>query len=578
MSGTYLLIQIIGAAALLLWGIRMARTSVTRAYGTNIRVVLPQKLGNRIVAVFTGIVVATVLQNSTAVAVFLSALASQGVIPPVGGLAVMLGANVGSAIVASLLSLNLKGLWPILVAAGYLLHSFGSDASGGKAKQFGRFALGLGMVLIALTFMGQVSGELASSKVIALIVSSLAGEPVLAALAMTFLAWLSHSTIAMLLFLSSLAGTGVITDPELIVASVLGLNLGGAIPAIVMTLGQKAEARRIILGNALFRLIGVAGGLAGIDLLVAMYNRLPGDTGFKVVLVHIVFNLMLVVLFTGTLDKMAELLKKILPSPPEPVQEEYGPRYIAPLSGSYPAALPLSALTRETLRLSDLVLQMLVEAGNILHSHEASLEKVREIRAMDDKVDTLYKAIRGYAIELSRSEDLPSSGMRRITALFRFAVNLENAGDLIEKSLLDITAQKSKSRRKFSEDGDAELSRLFSFVVETMQLCAEVVMTWSAETAVDLCDRDAEFERMVDDSSLRHMERLYLGVSNSLETSSYHLDIINDLQRINTMVSSIATDIIAAAREEKEEAKAKQAEEKEKQTRLLERENPPAAE
>ena len=102
-----------------------------------------------------------------------------------------------------------------------------------------------------------------------------------------------------------------------------------------------------------------------------------------------------------------------------------------------------------------------------------------------------------------------------------------------------------------------------------MQLSAEAVMTWSEETASALCNRDAEFGAMVKESSLRHMRRLYEGVSNSLATSSYHLDIINNLQRINTMISCVAVDIVAAAREEREEAK-EEARATEKRTRAPE--------
>lgn len=555
MPGTYLLIRIIGSAMLLLWGIRMARTSVMRAYGTNIRIVLPQKLGNRLLALTTGIGAATVLQSSTAVAIFVAALASQGVIPVAGGLAVMLGADVGSAVVAVLLSLNLKNFWPVCIGAGYLLHSFGNE-SRALCRQFGRFFLGLGMVLIALTFMSQASGELAASPTIAVIVRSLSGEPILATLTLATLTWLSHSSMAVLLFLASLAGSGIVRDAELIVACVLGINLGGGIPAIVMTMGQAAAARRIIWGNGLFRLLGVIAGLAAVGPLAALFGMLSGEPGVRVVCMHILFNLALVVAFMPFLGQFAGLLQTLLPDAPVAPAEEFGPRYIVPPAGAYAAALPLSALTRETLRMGDVVMQMLVETGNLLHARQVAPGKVQEIRRMDDKVDVLYRAIRAYAIELTRSDDLPASGMRRITGLFRYAVGLENTGDLIEKSLLDITAQKNKSRRSFSEDGDAELMRLFAFVVESMQLSAEVVMSWNAEAAGELRRREGEFCAMVAASSDRHIERLRRGVSGSMETSSFHLDIINDLQRINSIVSSIAPDVIAATEEEKEERKA----------------------
>ena len=105
-SGTYELTMILGAATLLLWGVRMARTGVMRVYGPEIHRILPRALRSRLIALLTGAGAATVLQSSLAVAVFTSSLAAIGAIPVAEGLLLLLGADVGSAVIAALLSLN----------------------------------------------------------------------------------------------------------------------------------------------------------------------------------------------------------------------------------------------------------------------------------------------------------------------------------------------------------------------------------------------------------------------------------------------------------------------------------------
>ena len=174
-SGTYDLTMILGAATLMLWGVRMARTGVMRVYGAEIRRLLPKALKNRMVALLAGAGSATILQSSIAVAMFTSSLAALGIIPVADGLVLMLGADAGSAVVAALLTLNLKALWPILMFSGYLLHSIYSDTNS-PIKQFGRIFLGLAMILVALTFMGQVSQALAESELIRTIILSLGDE------------------------------------------------------------------------------------------------------------------------------------------------------------------------------------------------------------------------------------------------------------------------------------------------------------------------------------------------------------------------------------------------------------------
>lgn len=377
--------------------------------------------------------------------------------------------------------------------------------------------------------------------------SSLSGEPVLAVLVLAGLTWLAHSSISMLLFMATLADAGLVSDSAFFAAAVLGVNLGGAMPAIVLTWRQSAAARRIVAGNGLFRLIGVATGLVFVDFVGQLFDRLPGVPGFRLVLLHMLFNLCLAVVFIGFVGQFSRLLERLIPEPPAaPEEEVFGPRYI-PRNSDSKAVPPLFALTRETLRMTDVVQSMLTQTQEVLNA-AGPMDKDRRmrIRRLDDRVDTLYKAVRGYAIDLTR-EELPPDELQRINSLLHYALNLENFGDIIDKSLLDITAQKIKARRSFSEDGHAELSRLFSYVSDSLQLSAEVVMGWKAEAAAILRERKREFKILAQESSSRHIERLRRGVSSSLQTSSYHLDIVNDLQRMNSLVTAVAEDVIPAA-------------------------------
>ncbi|MCL2000592.1 MAG: Na/Pi cotransporter family protein [Planctomycetes bacterium] len=543
MSGTNLLVAIAGSAALLLWGIRMARTAVTRAHGSQVRRILPWTLRNRGYAFFTGLGAAALLQSSTAVAIFLASLASTGVVPVAGGLAVMLGADVGSAVVAVLLTLNVKDSWYALILVGYAIHSV-YEGSNSKAKQHGRFILGIGVVLIALTSMSQMAHQLTRNNILKIIIGSLANEPILAAVVFAILTWVAHSSVSILLLLGSLVEAGIVSNPAFLAAAILGVNLGGGIPPVLLTWRQTLTARRIVVGNALFRLIGVCVAILFVEWFGGLFELLPGTTGFKVVLSHMLFNTALAIVFIGLVPYFVSFLERILPTPPPTgEEEEFSSRYIPPIPGAFEAALPISALARETLRMVDVIQLMLRQTLDVLRMKTNPGDRVTRIRRLDDKADALYKAIRSYAIDLSKG-DLSEGELKRVNSLLRYALNLENSGDVIEKSLLDISAQKAKSHRSFSDDGDAELSRLFSYISGSLQMSAEVLMSWRADMALALSHRKGEFKAMVLESSNRHIDRLRQGVSSSLETSSYHLDIINDLQRINSLITAIAEDAI----------------------------------
>lgn len=540
-SGTYELTMILGAATLMLWGVRMARTGVMRVYGAEIRKFLPKALRNRLVALLAGAGSATILQSSIAVAIFTSTLAASGIIPVADGLVLMLGADAGSAVVAALLTLNLKALWPVLMFLGYVLHSSYSE-SNSPAKQFGRILLGIAMILVALTFMGQVSSALAESDLIRIIILSLGNELFIALLLFAILTWLAHSSIAILLFWASLVQAGITDDSALIIAAILGINVGNAIPPIVMSMNQAAPSRRIVVGHALIKLAGVVVCFACLRLIKAVYPMLPGEPGFRVVVLHILFNLLLIAVFAWQAGAIARFMERFFVAT-EKVTDEAGPKYIpeAPDVETASVAFPVLSLTREILRILGTIQNMLEKMLELLTS--GKYENTEEILRMEEKVDRLFKAVRVYAVFLTR-KGMSNIEERKVSALLRYTASLENSGDVISKTMVGIFDTIKRSGYQFSEQGKSELDLLFRFLIGTTQLAGEVIMAWHPDTAALLIQRKREMKSMCQDSSKGHVLRLSQGVSDSLASSSGHLDLISELRWISTQIASIGYDIM----------------------------------
>ncbi|MDR2788296.1 MAG: hypothetical protein LBD06_08055, partial [Candidatus Accumulibacter sp.] len=182
-----------------------------------------------------------------------------------------------------------------------------------------------------------------------------------------------------------------------------------------------------------------------------------------------------------------------------------------------------------------------------------SSDKAQEIVRMEEKVNVLFKAVRDYAVDLTR-KGVDDPDLRRITALLRYTASLENAGDVVCKTMLGIPEDMKKSGKQFSEEGKAELGTLFHFLIGNTQLAAEVVMAWHPVSAGVLVQRKRDFKAMCQESSRQHIERLSHGVSNALESSSAHLDLISDMRWINTQVASIGYDALPASEDSGDEA------------------------
>ena len=120
-----LLINVGAAATLLLWAVRMVRTGFERANGNAFRRAIQRSNSNRFKAAGVGILVAVLLQSSTAVAVLASGFAASGVLGFIPGMALLLGADLGSALVVQILSFDLSWLMPILLLVGEIVGAVG---------------------------------------------------------------------------------------------------------------------------------------------------------------------------------------------------------------------------------------------------------------------------------------------------------------------------------------------------------------------------------------------------------------------------------------------------------------------
>ena len=94
-----LLIEILGSIALLLWGLRMVRTGVMRSYGTNLKRIARRSERRVIPALTSGLVVAALLQSSTATILIAASFAGQSLISISSAFVTMLGADIGTEVV-----------------------------------------------------------------------------------------------------------------------------------------------------------------------------------------------------------------------------------------------------------------------------------------------------------------------------------------------------------------------------------------------------------------------------------------------------------------------------------------------
>jgi phosphate:Na+ symporter len=531
MASTELLLNFIGGVALLVWGVRMVRTGMMRAFGAQLRHALAACTGNRFTAAGTGLGVTAVLQSSAATALIVSPLVARGMLTAGVALSVMLGADVGSALVAQVFALDLRWLAPLAIAVGVFTFL---KSRADRARNISRIVIGIGLMLLALSSITAASAPLRDAEGFGILLAALGGDPIIALLFAALLTWLAHSSLAMVLLVAALAGSGAL-PPALAYTLILGVNVGGAIAPYTLQAGAVAAARRVPLGNLLMR--GLA-ALVVLPLLPGMaewLSMLDASPGRAVVHAHLIFNLALAALFLPFTEQVARVTARLLPDAPA-TPDPAIPQHLDPAALDTPSEALICA-ARECLRLGELVDHMLQRTIEVLEHDDTEL--LTQVGADDDQVDRLHEAIKSYLIQLSRTH-MSLEESQRCMEIIRFTVNLEHVGDIIEKNLMEIAAKKVYHGYRFSSDELAKVKEIHARVAENLQLSLNVLLSRDALLAQRLLAEKRAVRALERAAVQAHFERLREGAAESMKSSAVYIDIIRDLRRINGDLASSA--------------------------------------
>ena len=533
-----ILLNLLAGVALLVWGTHIVRTGILRIWGGDLRRFLRESVSNRYAAFAAGLGITALIQSSTATAVMVASFVAQGLIATAPALAVMLGADVGTALMTLVFSFDLSWLSPLFIFLGVTLFMRRESSQIGR---FGRILIGLGLIILALQLIVLAAQPLTRGAGVKVIFGSLTGDVLLDMLVAAVFTMLSYSSLAVVLLTATLAASKVISL-HVALGLVLGANLGSGLLAMLTTVTSSPEARRVTLGNLLFRLIGCIIIVPLLPYIEELLASVPLDAAQVAVYFHLLFNAVIAVGFLFFTEKIARVAERLLPARHD-VDDPAKARYLDASALDTPK-LAIGNAAREAMRLADFIEQMLNGMLTVLKTNDRELAD--KIRKMDDIVDGLYTAIKLYLTQVSR-EALDEKEGRRWADIVSFTINMEQVGDVVERIVTDLEEKKIEKGRNFSAAGMQEICDLHGRLIGNLRLGMSVFLHGDLASAQQLLAEKVLFrdlERAYADS---HIERLSINTLQSIETSSLHLDLISDLKRINSHICSIAYPILEQA-------------------------------
>ncbi len=549
MSGTRVIVELSGQVGLLLWGTHMVSTGVQRGFGTSLRRALERNLGHRWLAFVTGVGVTTLLQSSTATGLMAMSFTAAGVIALAPALAVMLGANVGTALVAQVLAFNVALVAPPLVLGGVLTFRW---STGSRIKNVGRAAIGLALMIMALTGLQHTLAPVENTPLLRSILESLGSEPLLALLVASLLTWVCHSSVAIVLLVASLAGNHLIGVPESL-ALVLGANLGGAMPALVHA--STPVARRLPLGNLLVRLAGVLVVLPWLPEAAHLLRSVTDSDSRLVVDFHLAFNLALALVFLLIVEHMAAFLLRLLPDPPGAV-DPAKPLYLESAALDS-ATVALANATRETLRMAGMVETMLRSSLEVFRTQDRALAAT--VAADDEAIGQLGSAIRGYLVAIGSEQTLDDAREgARLQDILAAVINVEHVSDIIANSLMEVAVRQQKRGQPLSAEELDAVATMHRELFESLGLAIAIFLRADPADAQRLVQRKARLREMEAEATASSVQRLReatlasraAGPDGAMPTpdESVVLRIVRDLRRIHSHLASFAYPVLKRPR------------------------------
>ena len=169
----------------------------------------------------------------------------------------------------------------------------------------------------------------------------------------------------------------------------------------------------------------------------------------------------------------------------------------------------------------------------------ADRKQIAQTRRMDDVLDKLNTPIKSYLGSLD-NEAMTEADHRRVEDILTFAHNLEYAGDIVVKNLMDLASKRLKRGLAFGAKDQAELSAALDRLTINLRTAASVFVTDDIKAARLLAEEKQAFRDMEATATQAHFTRLREGATQLTEASALQLDVLRDVKQINAHLVAAA--------------------------------------
>ncbi|CAA6799338.1 MAG: Sodium-dependent phosphate transporter [uncultured Aureispira sp.] len=440
--GLWELIQIFGALAFFIYGMKMMSDGIQRAAGAQLRTILRSMTKNRFLGIFTGFLVTALVQSSSATTVMTVSFVNAGLLSLVESAGVMMGANIGTTITGWIVSiLGFK-----IQLANYSIPLFALGVplflvAKGKTKYWGEFIIGFAILFMGLSALKNSVPDIKENPELLHFLKDFTEWGLLSRLFFVgvgaFLTVILQSSSASMAITLTMCAQGWL-PLEVAAAMVLGENIGTTITAELASLVANTNAKRSARIHSLFNVIGVTWMILLLPFYLPVLTNLSevlmsidatqaADVPLILAAFHTSFNLLNVLLmltFVPWLVKVATLSVK-----EEAVEDLERLKFLK--NTAITPELSVEAVQKETAHFGAVVSRMnnfLEIIINSINKKEKALT-FKRIEKYENISDIMEIEITAYITNLT-DKKITTETSTKLRSFINIANDLERIGDI----------------------------------------------------------------------------------------------------------------------------------------------------
>ncbi len=537
---------LLGGLGLFLYGMELMSDGMKMTAGDSMRSILEKLTSNRVIAVFIGAFVTMVIQSSSATTVMLVSFVNSGLLSFTQALGVVLGSNIGSTVTAQIVAFKITDYALLLIAAGSIMSLF---AKKDTVKHLGFVILGFGLLFYGMKVMSDTMKPLRSDPTFNNILTSFE-NPFLGILAGAVFTALVQSSSATTGIVITLASSGSISL-EAGIPLILGANIGTCVTALLAGLNASRDAKRVAIGHVTFNVIGVLLFCFWIPTFAEFISQTSDNVPRQIANAHTIFNIVATVIFIPFTPFISKTIINYFPDK-EDIRNIEKPAILnldenvlnQPGAAINSAQAEISGVVGLMERVVGSLVRPFIEENTEMEDVEnAEIDLKTGLHQRIDKISFLNENISNYLVKVSR-QDLTEKQSHEVFSLVTAVNYLSSINNTVKLRFDNLVFKKESLNEHFSDDGQEEIIVYHGKLLKQVKRLNKFFSKYDRAKAAKIMEKGEQYRDLEEKYRLEHFKRVSGDVSESVATHEIHIELMDMLKQINTLIELIASSLI----------------------------------